>query len=247
MRVVIFSGTTEGRNLSAQLAELGIETVVCVATEYGRVLQEQVPGTHTLTGRLTAAEMAGVLDGADLCIDATHPYAREVSRNIRLAAGQAGVSCRRLLRQKSPLPTDAVAVDSTEEAATFLAGTEGNILLTTGAKELRAFASLPSERLYPRVLPMLESLAACEAAGIPRCNIIAMQGPFSYELNYALLKQFHISWMVTKDGGAAGGFEEKVQAARETGTKLVVIRRPQETGDSYDAILKMCEEMMVCR
>ena len=85
--------------------------------------------------------------------------------------------------------------------------------MATGAKELAQFAAIPPERLYPRVLPTLESIAACEAANIPHRNIIAMQGPFSFALNQAMMEQFHIRWLVTKDGGAAGGFAEKVQAA----------------------------------
>lgn len=247
MRVVIFSGTTEGRQLSQETVAMGIETLVCVATEYGKLMQERVPGTQVLSGRMDAEKMAQVLEGADLCVDATHPYAREVSRNIGEAASRVGVPCHRLLRRESQLPSSCVLVDSAEDAAHFLQGTQGNILLTTGAKELAAFSPLERQRLYPRVLPVVESLQACESLEIPRGNVIAMQGPFSKELNAALIRQFSTKWMVTKDGGAAGGFEEKVQAAEETGARLVVIRRPKEEGESYETILRICKEMMECR
>ena len=247
MRVVIFSGTTEGRQLSAQTVAMGIETVVCVATEYGRSIQQQVPGTHVLTGRMDASQMAEVLARADLCIDATHPYAKEVSKNIRAAAELAHVPCHRLLRRESPLPSGCVTVDSAKEAAGLLKDTQGNILLTTGAKELAAFEDIERGRLYPRVLPVRESIAACEDLQIPRENIIAMQGPFGYELNCALLHQFSIKWLVTKDGGAAGGFDEKVRAAADCNAGLVVIRRPKETGESFEEIVKICMEMMECR
>ena len=56
--------------------------------------------------------------------------------------------------------------------------------------------------------------------------------------------QFSIRWLVTKDGGAAGGFEEKVRAAEKNGVQMVVIRRPKEDGESYETILEMCKEMM---
>lgn len=151
--------------------------------------------------------------------------------------------CRRLLRERSG-DTDALAVDSAEAAAGLLAGREGNILLTTGAKELPAFAGIAPDRLYPRVLPTKDSISACEAAGIPHRNILAMQGPFSQELNEALIRQFHIAFLVTKDGGAAGGFPEKVQAAKNTGIELVLIRRPEETGERFEEILAACEEWM---
>ena len=247
MRVVIFSGTTEGRELSAETAALGMETMVCVATEYGKEVQTQEPGIQVHSGRLDVEGMTQVLAGADLCVDATHPYAREASRNIREAAKEAGVPCHRLLRRESQLPPGCILVDSAADAARFLQGVEGNILLTTGAKELASFAPVGVHRLYPRVLPAVESLEACEALGISRSNVIAMQGPFTQELNVALIRQFSIGWLVTKDGGAAGGFEEKVQAAQEAGAKLVVIRRPKEDGESFETILQLCKEMMGCR
>lgn len=247
MRVVIFSGTTEGRRLSAETAAMGAETVVCVATEYGKTIQEHVQGTHVLSGRMDAGEMAKVLAGADLCIDATHPYATEASRNIRMAAENAKILCRRLLRLESELPSECIPADSAGDAARFLRDREGNILLTIGAKELTAFSTIERQRLYPRILPAQDSLAVCEKMEIPRSNIIAMQGPFSCELNTALIHQFSIRWLVTKDGGAVGGFTGKVQAAQETGARLVVIRRPKEEGEDYETILELCKEMIKCR
>lgn len=94
------------------------------------------------------------------------------------------------------------------------------------------------------MLPTPEGIAACEAAHIPHKNIIAMQGPFSYALNRALLEQFHIRFLVTKDGGAAGGFSEKAQAAQDTGAQLIVLRRPAEQGETAEQILTRCKEVL---
>ena len=245
MRIVIFSGTTEGRLLSHLLAEKGAAVTVCVATEYGCEEQGEAPGVTILTGRKTVEEMAELLQGSDLCVDATHPYAVEVTKSVRRACSEAGVPYRRLLRDRSA-DTDALVVDSAEAAAELLADREGNILLATGMTELPAFAGISPARLYPRVLPTGDSIAACERAGIPHRNVIAMQGPFSRELNEALIRQFHIVYLVNKDGGKAGGFQEKVQAAENTGIELVLIRRPEETGESFDEVVKSCEEMMKC-
>ena len=245
MKIVIFSGTTEGRALSRLLAEQGAEVTVCVATEYGREEQGAMAGVTVLAGRKTPEELADILRESDLCVDATHPYAVEVTKIVRRACTAAGVPYRRLLRGRSA-DTDAMVVDSAEAAAELLADREGNILLATGMKELPAFAGISPARLYPRVLPTGDSIAACERAGIPHRNVIAMQGPFSRELNEALIRQFHIVYLVTKDGGKAGGFQEKVQAAENTGIELVLIRRPEETGESFDEVVKSCEEMMKC-
>ena len=135
-------------------------------------------------------------------------------------------------------------MEGAAEAAACLKTREGNILLTTGAKELPAYAELPPERLFPRVLPSLDSIAACEALGIPHRNIIAMQGPFSREMNAATIRQYEIRILVSKDGGGPGGFAEKAAAARETGAELIVIRRPEETGLGFDEVLKQCITML---
>jgi len=220
MNVVVFSGTTEGRSFSRALAALGAAVTVCVATELGAEEQGCADGITVRTGRLDAEGMTALLRGAVLCVDATHPYAAEATRNIRAAAAAAGVEYHRLLRPASPLPAGSVVLADAARAAAYLADRPGRVLLATGAKELPAFAALDPARLYPRVLPTLAGIAACEAAGVPHRNILAMQGPFTKELNAALLHQFHIDYMVTKDGGAAGGFAEKAEGAARGGGQL---------------------------
>ena len=232
MRAVVFSGTTEGRIFSRQLAQLGADVLVSVATPLGSEEQGSFAGITVHCGRLTPDEMAALVQGADLCVDATHPYAVDATRNIRTACRTAGVEYHRLLRAQSPLPAGSMVLQSAAHVADFLAQTQGNVLLATGAKELPAFAQLAPERLYPRVLPTLDGIAACEAAHIPHKNILALQGPFS------------IRFLVTKDGGAAGGFAEKAQAAADTGVQLIVIRRPAETGETADQILTRCREVL---
>ena len=244
MRAVVFSGTTEGRTFSRALAALGAAVTVCVATDLGAEEQGRADGITVRAGRLDAGEMAAVLQGAALCVDATHPYAIEATRNIRAAAAAAGVEYHRLLRPASNLPAGSVVLPGAAQAAAYLADRPGRILLATGAKEQPAFAALDSQRLYPRVLPTAAGIAACETAGIPHRNILAMQGPFTKELNAALLHQFHIDYMVTKDGGAAGGFAEKAEAAARCGGPLIVLRRPDDAGETADTILQRCRELL---
>ena len=239
MKIVIFSGTTEGRRLSKLLAEAGAAVTVCVASEYGEEEQGSVPGVVTHTGTLTAEEKQTLLRDAALCVDATHPYARHVTASVKAACEAAGIRYVRLLRPASDM-AEAVTVESAAEAAAWLQTREGRVLLTTGARELPAYAALDPERLIPRVLPSHESLAACEALGIPHRNIIAMQGPFSRELNAAMIRHYGVRYLVSKDGGGPGGFPEKAAAAKETGVQLIVLRRPEESGLPFDAVLDLC-------
>ena len=239
MRIVVFGGTTEGRELSRTLASLGARVTVCVASAYGEEEQGSAPGITTRVGPLGAEEKRALLSGAALCVDATHPYAEHISASVKAACEETGTAYLRLKRGESET-AGAHLVGSAAEAADFLKTREGNILLSTGAKELAAFAALEPERLFPRVLPSTAGIEACEALGVPHRNIIAMQGPFSREMNAATIRQYKIRWLVTKDGGVPGGFPEKLAAARETGAELVVLRRPEEDGLDYETVLKLC-------
>ena len=239
MKIVIFSGTTEGRRLSRELAGAGAEVTVCVASDYGKEEQGEVPGIQVRVGPLSPEEKRELLKDAAFCVDATHPYARHISETVKTACETERVPLLRLKRSESELGS-AHTVKNAGEAAAYLAQREGNILLTTGVKELRSFAALPPERLFPRVLPSRESIAACEKIGIPHRNIIAMQGPFSKEMNTATIRQYKIRFLVSKDGGEAGGYAEKAAAAEETGAELIVLRRPEESGLGYDEVLNLC-------
>lgn len=243
MNIVLFSGTTEGRRLSLALAGLGAAVTVCVATEYGREEQGEADGITVLSGRLDGAGMARTVRGADLCVDATHPYANIATTTIRATCEGVGTPLLRLLRPAS-LTEGVIAVTSCRAAAEFLTDRPGNILLATGAKELSAFGELDRERLYIRILPTHEGLSACEDLDIPHSHILALQGPFSQKLNEAILEQYQIAWLVTKDGGRAGGFEEKLSAAQAVGVQTVLVERPSDQGENLDEILARIKELI---
>lgn len=244
MKLLIFGGTTEGRILAQKLSTQGADVTVSVATPLGAEELAGIPSLTVWTGRKNAAEMAALLPGFDLCVDATHPYAAEATANIQKACAAVGLPLRRLLRPESQA-VDVVRAASCAEAAALLAGRPGNILLATGAKELGCFAALEKERLFARVLPTHESLAACEALGLAHKHILALQGPFTQKLNEAMLEQYNISWLVTKDGGQAGGFAEKLAAAQTAGARLVLVGRPEGRGERMEMILQSIEEALV--
>ena len=223
----MFAGTTEGRQLCEYLAGLGLDVTACVATEYGRVILPEREHLHVCAGRLDAAGMANLIAGFSLVIDATHPYAEIVTRNIQEACKIADCEYKRLLRPSLDVG-DAVSVPDTKAAAAYLATTSGNVLLTTGSKELPSFADISNfeSRCFARVLPSAESIEACHRVGLKGEHIIAMQGPFSHLMNLAMIRETSASYLVSKDSGSAGGFEEKLSAAKEAGITVVLIARP---------------------
>ncbi len=231
-KICIFGGTTEGRKLAEFLSGQPCDVMVCVATDYGQTLLPEAEHVSVSARRLPVGEIVSLLTEHrfDLVIDATHPYAQSITKSIARACRETGTLRWRLLRGASGVSPEHTYVETVSDAAAFLSETEGNILLTTGSKELAGFSQLPgfSERVWARVLPLQSSLDACAQAGLPASHIFAMQGPFSEAMNAAMLRTIGAQYLVTKDGGAPGGFEEKESAAKSAGARLVVIGRPPE-------------------
>lgn len=246
-KICLFAGTTEGRRLAEFLRKQDAELTVCVATEYGGSLIDDREHMDLSCKRLSGEEILRLLKNKcfDLVIDATHPYAVLATQNIAEACQKTGIEYLRLLRGTSSVSKDAVTLPDIPAAVSFLNSTGGNILLTTGSKELAKFTELQdfSERVYARVLPMPGSLEACAEAGMKPSHIIAMQGPFSEEMNIAMIRSCHAEWLVTKDSGETGGFDSKASAAEKTNTGLIIIGRPaQQDGYSEAQIISMlCE------
>lgn len=250
-RAALFAGTTEGRLLAERLAGGPVRVHVFVATEYGGEGLPEAENILVHDGRMDAEEIREELSrlSCDLVLDATHPFARAVSENIRTACAACGIPCFRILREHtesrraggSGTGSSPVFVDSVEEAVEILKGTQGHVLVTTGSKELSKYKALPDweERIYARVLSLPQVVSACGELGFYGSHLMAMQGPFSVEMNVAMLHAVGAAWMVTKESGAAGGFEEKVSAAGQAGAGLIVIGRPEEDGISLKEALEL--------
>ena len=231
-KICIFARTAEGRELIERLTGRGTAITAYVATDYGQVALGEYPDVEVRSGGLPRAEMPGVFrsERFDLVVDATHPYAEHITESICLACEETGTELIRLLRESTAENEDGVFVEDTAACIRFLAGTEGNILLTTGSKTIPEYCAEPGlrERIYARLLPLPSSLDSCRQGGLPADHIIAMQGPFTEELNVAMLRFVNAAWMVTKDTGSAGGYADKIAAARKAGAKVVIIGRPPE-------------------
>lgn len=269
-RIVVFAGTTEGRAIVSRMKKKEAELFVCTATEYGKELledeklaeEEESQRICVYSGRMNEKEMKEFLQKKkpDWVIDATHPYAVEVTENIRLACEEAGYPYLRVLREQSEdafgyensLESNVSApkgrvrhVTSVQEAAEYLSATKGKILIATGSKELGAYTVIPEyrERCYARVLSTAEAVGKAFQLGFAGAHLIAMQGPFSEEMNTALLRQTGADYFVTKESGKTGGYPEKARACQKAGAQLVVIGRPPETeGMSWEEACRFVSE-----
>jgi len=264
-KILLFGGTTEGRMIAGILSDNKIECDVCVATEYGEMVMEEMPFVHVMAGRLSCSDMTALVQngGYDAVIDATHPFAVEVSANIRKSVDAAGfcltgagcdvvaVEKKVFAPEKSDVPSlpliryernmdfsensdCCVFFDDVASCVLALAQTEGKILLTTGSKELGDFCKCESirDRIVARVLPGMDSLRLCYDAGLTGKQIIAMQGPFSEQMNRTIIEEYGISVLVMKESGKTGGADEKIRAAKAAGIGCYVIRRPVNHDDA---------------
>lgn len=232
--ILVLSGTEDGKKIVERLHKRGYNFITSVATEYGKTIFDRMQlGNVCIQGRLDKADFIKLIDdrAIDLIIDATHPYATNVSQNAIDVCSIKKIRYIRFQREKTPLPESPLIhkVSSVDDAIAACRNLGKRIMLTTGFNNLKDFIVLlkDEKELVVRILPMAEHISKCVEMGIPAPNIIALQGPFSLELNRALFNQFKVETMVTKDSGKTGGVIEKVEAAIETGINVVLIGRPE--------------------
>ena len=198
-----------------------------------------------LTGPMTAPQMQQLLrdGGFAYVVDATHPYALSITEHVRAACTETAQTYLRLKRPPGQSSTDLVNVPDIAAAADWLANTSGRVLLTTGAKQLEPFTQIANyaERCYLRILPAVDSLTRALELGFRPAQIYCMQGPFDYQMNRAILLTTQANYLLTKDSGQIGGFEEKIQAALDLGVQVIVVARPlAEEGYSLEEIIDIC-------
>lgn len=241
-KVLIFGGTTEGRELAEYCAAMGISALSSVTAEYGAKLLPE--GACVTVGRLDSHGMAALIGQKfSFVIDATHPYAVEASANIKAACEQVGVKYHRVVREEN-IPEYGEEVGNTDELVERLNLLPGTILSTLGSKEAAALTRVSdySERVWLRILPNLENIETCVSLGFDREKIIAEKGPFTLEQNIGHIKKSGAAVLVTKNSGTAGGYPEKSAAARECGITLITIGRPRENGISLDEMKALIDK-----
>lgn len=227
-RVLIFGNTKEARDMATTLRRRGRQVIFSVVSEYAK---SQLPlGTMCHVGRLDGAEMLAFIRETNphRVVDATHPYAVLASQNIRQCCDALNIAYERMhFADIENAWRDAVEwCDSHEALLAAVLREKGNMLLGIGRNPI---LPMPVEtdmtRLYPRITPTPESVAACLEAGFLKENIIAMDGPFSKTLTMALFDDKNITSVVVRDATDKSYLHEMVVPALERGYHVIMYGR----------------------
>ena len=227
-RVLIFGSTKEARDMAATLRRRGRQVVFSVVSEYAKSVLPL--GTMCHVGRLDGPEMLAFIRETNphRVVDATHPYAVVASQNIRQCCDALNIAYERVhFADIDNAWRNAVEwVDSHEKIFAAVIREKGNILLGSGRDPILPIpAEVEPQRLFPRITPTAESVAACLAAGFPKGNIIAMDGPFSKTLTMALFDDKHITAVVVRDATDKSYLHEMVVPALERGYHVIMYGR----------------------
>lgn len=250
--ILVIGGTSEARAIARELARRGAGVLVSTATAYGARLALE-DGVGVLQGRMEEKEIKSLIaaKGIRVVIDASHPFATGVTEasSGACAGGEAKyIRYARPWEQEMEYP-GVEAVNSYQEAAGRACDLGNTIFLSTGSKTAGIFLNMARDRgrrVIIRVLPDPGVISRLLDIGFSPLELVAMQGPFSEEVNLALWRHFLVDVVVTKESGPAGGLGEKLSAARRLGIPVVIIKRPPEPPDAVYSLEEAVEKALAC-
>lgn len=252
--VLVIAGTMDAKQIIDKLYKMGEKVTVMVTTKLGSELIDHDDSIDIYQGKINKVSIIDIIDKVQpkCVIDASNPFAVDISRNVISACKPTEIPYIRFLREKVTYEGyDIVSVKNYEEAYERILEYEGNIILTVGSKKIETFTKIPDyqNRVYLRVLPDWMVLKKCEKLGFNSRNIMAMKGPFNEELNVEMFKYCNASVLVTKDSGNTGGVIEKINAAQKLGIKIIMIERSDENYEnkttSIEEIINFVKEISI--
>lgn len=221
-RILVLGGTVEAGALVRRLAALPDRFDVTLSLAGRTAAPRPEPVRTRIGGFGGAAGLAAFVAerGIARVVDATHPFAARISANAARACAEAGVPL--LAIRRPPWTRQAgdrwVEVDDMAAAAAAIGETPRRVFLTIGRQELAAFAAAPQHAYLARMIERPE-------ATLLRLTVITARGPFSRDAETAFLSEARIEVVVTKNSGGAATYA-KIEAARDLGLPVVVVRRP---------------------
>ncbi|MBD7915270.1 cobalt-precorrin-6A reductase [Clostridium sp. Sa3CUN1] len=251
-------GTSEGNEILEKVNKITDNIVISTATNYGGELLKKYKFKHLNTQPLDEEGFKRLIKefNIKLFVDASHPYAKEVSKTLIKACEDLNIEYIRYER-KSYLDNienkNIIRVDNYEELPKVLENIEGNVLNTTGSNNAGFINSLEiKNRVIHRVLPLPNILQKLIDSGIKIENIVAIKGPFGKEINNGIIKEYEIKAIITKDSGLEGGMKEKIDSALENNINVIVISKPKikyknfyETIDDLIEVIENKKELII--
>ena len=227
-RILLLGGVTEALAMARQLGPRHVYSLAGIGrVPQGLECQVRVGGYGGVEGLTRYLREAGIT----LLIDATHPYAAQISRNAASAARNAGIPCWALRRPA----WQAQAGDDWREVEDWAGLIEAlkpfrRPLFTLGREPLQHLDEIPPEQFWT-----LRALEACP--GNERCEVIGARGPFHIEDERALFQRRHIDVLISKNSGSVAT-EPKLEVARELGVPVLVLKRPAlpEVDRAFDSL-----------
>ncbi|GAW93471.1 precorrin-6A reductase [Calderihabitans maritimus] len=230
--IAVACGTREGREIISLLVAKGYDCMALTTTEYGGQLAGE-NAVEVRWGEITTKNLAKIFEekAIQAVVDASHPFADKISKLLYEFCENNRLPYIRYLREETKLPRNSLIypVTSWQEAAEFAQKLGDTIFLTTGSHNLEQFLGWidrKKKRIVVRILPDYKIVKKCQDLGLTPRDLVAMQGPFSKQINKATFKMYNASVIVTKDSGKAGGTDTKIAAALDLGIPVVVLKRP---------------------
>lgn len=251
----LIGGTSESVAIVKILTEQIISLIVTVTTPTARTLYPA--NTKVIVGCMDSVAMTSfcLCHKITAVVDASHPYAVEVSRQAITITSKLNIPYLRYerasyLASKQPQPDSVIELDSFK---TLLAGDyldQQRVFLTVGCQALPQFQPWQSRStLFARILPKLASLEIALEAGFTSDRLIAIRPPIDAATETALWQQWQISLVVTKASGTAGGEDIKRHVAANLGVPLFVIARPKivypQQTSIFSEIVAFCREARI--
>ena len=233
MNLLVMAGTSDARKIIKELSGADNNVLATTISINGAELARASGADEVLVGRFDTSKLSEIIRDNEIAvlIDATHPFASEATKNAIKASDVENIKYLRFDRPTLTIAENKLIhkVNSFEEAVDQIIKLgDGRILHLAGVMTLPNLTSrIYPQRIVARVLPTNFSINKCLEAGVSPENIIAMQGTYSKEFNEALMKEYDISIVVTKESGKSGGTLSKLEAAFELGIDIVMVMRPE--------------------
>ncbi len=219
----MLGGTTEASRLAEALAARRERATLSYAGRTAAPRAQPVPVRIGGFGGVAGLVALLRAEGITHLVDATHPFAAEMSRNAVAACAQSGVPLIALVRPpwRARDGDRWTQVPDPEAAAAALAGPPRRVFLALGRQRLEAFAAQPAHWYLLRIVDPPDT-----PPPFPRHHVVLARGPFDAESDRALLLAHGVDVVVARNAGGSGA-EAKLDAARSLGLPVVLIDRPQ--------------------